>query len=971
MNSIDGLFLERKGNRISLCVPQKNETIELELHNPWKYFPFSKVTYLTPLRIVEAYYLGEYQYDCTPDTLIILNPDFLVNAHAITSAASCVYRAFTENVIGEQKPTLPMIRGSILHEALSLIVSQDKPVSNALEVALNKFFLPLSYLNANMEELIPELKSVLNGLAHSAPTLMEGEVQTETTFISPLYGLLGRIDFLVPKKLFELKTGQKIPPKELNTWYTDLVQAIIYMQGLSITSKAVNQTYIIYSGEGVPAFRPTEMNYDLLQKIHMARNFSYLIQFEGYFPSEKERNPSKCEKCFFQEKCQFLFEVYQSKKGNIPFQYLTHFSALIQQELKKNRQEFAYLWKFLPKGREKIGKAISGLSLIHQNQNLYEYSCQNISELRSGEPVILSRGDPVNDQNYYAIIASINRNSVLLESSNKLPQNAFLDSYSPGFMSRRLNKNLFQITFGTKSNHKTHHLIVKGESPEFQELKPNRILGLDQSQQEAINLAFRAKDYCMIQGPAGTGKTYTIAKLVDSFVNQGLRILLTAYTNTAVDNIIIQYIQVSDHDITTKELVRLGIEQVVDSKVQQFTLENTNIDYHKLTQLPIVAATTTTIGRGVFDDLLFDVVIVDEASQMTEPSILAAITKGNRFILVGDEKQLPPLIQSTQAEKLGLGTSLFERLKKLYPNACVMLQYQYRMNEQLMEFSNQKFYENKVQAATQEIAKQVIWDILPQNEGIFEKIDQLFKIILDPDHPLVYLQQESVFDRHKRVNENEAKIIKRLIYNFQRLGLKMEQIGIIAPFRGQVAEIRRVTANYDVVIDTIDRFQGSDKEVIILSLCTFESPNILEDERRLNVALTRAKKKMIIVGTGPSESSIPILKELYYFLKENCILVSLGSPIKSEEIIEESKKIAFPRLEVDFQYQDMTNSDINEKYTHKISHTLCVLCQKPVDNVTILKCPVCEQAYHLGHIEEWLFEHETCVTCQSKIQLIK
>jgi len=970
MKVINGLLLTRDEGSLIFYHPKGQKKIKLNLNKPWVYFPFSKAGYLTPIRIISSFHVDENEIETTPDTLIILNPDILINSRGIASASDCARRAFIDYIMGESRISLPMVRGSIIHEAFSNIVSQDLSVSKSLENSIEKFSFTLSHLSANLEELTNEIKPVLRGLAHSAPTLQNEDLVPEMAFLSPLYGILGRIDYWSPKELYELKTSRKVPSKERNTWYSDLMQTVIYMHGLSPTPKAVSKSYVIYSGIGAPSFRQTILDLNLIQKIHMARNYCYLVQYEGYIPPDL--NSTKCARCFQQESCHFLLDIFNDENINSskPFHYLTHFLSLVRLERLKNRQDFAFLWKFSPPGRVKTGKAISHLKLHKSEGETHEYSCFNTSELRRGEPVIVSQGNPIVDTTTMARIFDIERKKVTLNSQNKLPKEIFLDSYSSDFSFKRLNKNLFEISFGQKKNHKVNELVILGKKPLFKSIQYTKLEGLDQSQQEAIQLALNAKDYCLIQGPAGTGKTYTIAKLVEFLRNKNQKVLLTAYTNTAVDNMIKQYLKLSKIVESRKEIVRLGIDQAIDKEIVDRSLKTLKLQYQELEKIPIVAATTTTISSSLYDDLDFDIVIVDEASQMAEPHIVSAISKGEKFVLVGDDKQLPPLIQSSRAEKLGLNKSLFERLRKLHPHANVLLRYQYRMHDDLMDFSNSRYYNKKVQAATPKISKQLLWDILPPRANI-KSNNQLFQTILDPNQPLVYVGLQSSFDRRKRVNKKESNIICDLISHYLKFGIKPEHIGVIAPFRGQVAEITRlIGTDSGVVVDTIDRFQGSDKELIILSLCTLSRPHILEDERRMNVALTRAKKKLIIVGDIPSNDSIKLFQELHSFINQNYSLVlidqakQIGSDLQVKPEIETK-----PKIESDFSFRSLNQEDINEEYTTTIKHKICILCQEPVNEDIELRCPVCNQAYHEDHLKTWLESNDVCVICQTMIRL--
>jgi DNA replication ATP-dependent helicase Dna2 len=965
---LNALFLNRINGELELYNPQNRNQFKLGLIKPWIYFPFSKISYLTHLRIINPFQLSKEEYETTPDTLIVINPDILISARMIANAQICPRQSYLMFIQGESKPTLPMIRGLIIHDAFSLIISNKTSVKNAIERTFDNYSFELSYLKADIDNLKNEVIPVVNGLAKSAITLQDDQVIPELTFLSPMYGLSGRIDFWAKDELYELKTGKKIPSQEINTWRSDLYQTLVYMHGLSATpNKAVKKAFVIYSGKGNPAFRRTEMNIKFLQEIHIARNHCYLFQYEDYQPQMREINA--CKYCFVKDLCVQFQQIEASKTTTKGVPYFRHFSSLLRMEHLKNRRDFSLLWKLSKQGRIKLGKAINNLKLRKWEGETYTYSCKNNSELKPGEPVILSHGNAIADNTMLATIQSIDQNSVNVRSYNPIPRSSFLDAYSSDFNYRRLNKNVYDLSLGEKSSHKVHNLIIGGCKPQFSKVEPIVVDGLDESQLSAIQKAIEAKDFCLIQGPAGTGKTYTIAKLIEELRRRNQTILLTAYTNTAVDNIILECYKTGALELNQNLVIRLGIEEVVHPEVKRLTAEIHTLTYQKLANTPIIAVTTTTISKSIYDQLVFDVVIVDEATQMAEPHLLSAIAKGKKFILVGDDKQLPPLVQSSQAAERGLNVSLFERLKNKHPHANVLLRFQYRMNDILMEYSNLKYYSGKVKAASKDIGNQLLWDILPSKPDLSSR-DQLIQVIINPDQPLVYVGVETEFDRKRRINNGEADIIQRIVQAFIDIGVSSYDIGIIAPFRGQVAEISRELFTYpEVIIDTIDRFQGSDKEIIILSLCTLHSPNLLEDNRRLNVALTRAKKKMIIVGNKPTEEAIPQFRDLYQFIDTNYSIVFL-EPEKIKQADRQFKKVKTKKIELAFSSSHLDERDLNNTFSTPIDHNICVICLEEVKKEeSVLQCPICKQIYHAEHLEEWLMTHESCVTCQTTIHI--
>ena len=965
MTVFNTLYLKRNNGSLELYDPNKQQTIKLTLFKPWIYVPFSKISYLTHIRIIDAFKTSETEFETTPDTLIIINPDILINARTISSAQTCPRQSFLQFIQGESKSTLPMVRGLIIHDTYSLLVSQKYSVKDALAKVIENYSFSLSYLSVDIDKFKNEIIPVINGLFKSALTLQEAVVFPEMTFLSPKYGLMGRIDFWSRNELYELKSGKKIPSKELNTWKSDLYQTLIYMHGLSpFPSKAVKKSFVIYSGLGTPSFRKTDLNVQLLQNIHVARNHCYLFQYEDYQPPVIDIRT--CSYCFVKELCARFDRIEAEDPHSKSYLYFKHFFSLLQHEHMKNRQNFSLLWKLSPEGRIKLGKAIQNMKLLNIEGDTYYYSCKNQSELKPGEPVIISNGETLSDNTMIASIKSISHNRVTLRCSNTIPSSTFIDAYSSDFNFRRLNKNIFDISLGYYSQHESHKLIIKGNSPRFIPIKKRAIENVDRSQSEAIYKAIEAQDYCLIQGPAGTGKTYTIAKLIDELRKNKAKILLTAFTNTAVDNLILTYLSTTVFSDNSDIITRLGVEEAVNSQVIPMMMKNRKLSYQDLLKVPIIASTTSTISRSIYDDLTFDIVIVDEATQMAEPYLLSAITKGKKFILVGDDKQLPPLVQSYQAQNRGLGISLFERLKKKYPESSILLRYQYRMNRELMEYSNQKYYDGKVQEANNTVGGQLLWDLLPPDAD-FSTETSINQLILDPDQPLVYIGVSTEFDKERRVNLGEIQVISELVEILLKKGLDQEHIGIIAPFRGQVAEISRTLSSHKkVVVDTIDRYQGSDKEVIILSLCTVVSPNLLEDSRRFNVALTRAKKKMIIVGKIPNKDSISQFSDLFSHIENNHFVVYPGkkNSNKNKQCETEPQKIV-----LDYSKQALDKKFLNNDYKVSVKSDLCIICLQAAKKQNILRCPVCDQAYHKHHLEEWLLTHETCVICQSTIKL--
>jgi len=220
-----------------------------------------------------------------------------------------------------------------------------------------------------------------------------------------------------------------------------------------------------------------------------------------------------------------------------------------------------------------------------------------------------------------------------------------------------------------------------------------------------------------------------------------------------------------------------------------------------------------------------------------------------------------PLVQSEAAKANGLGTSLFETLvKTASTDACIRLRRQYRMHADICAFPSQQFYADAL-VADGSVATQTL-NVAIDNQSL----------LLQPDYPLLWCDVPPLPTLVPKLNDAEAKVAAQLAQQFVALGLKPEQIGIIAPFRSQVARIRQYAQSLNeggMTVDTVDRFQGGERDVIILSLVAAESvtagsplATFLNDSRRLNVALTRARQKLIILGHASALTSLPLLQAL-------------------------------------------------------------------------------------------------------------
>ena len=312
---------------------------------------------------------------------------------------------------------------------------------------------------------------------------------------------------------------------------------------------------------------------------------------------------------------------------------------------------------------------------------------------------------------------------------------------------------------------------------------------------------------------------------------------------------------------------------------------------------PVIAATATTWLSGTWHEFLrFDVAIVDEASQLTVPMTLGALALATRFILIGDHKQLPPVVLSESNKRIRdvdgderprLSKSLFESLfvqaEDKYPEALVKLNEQYRMNEKICAIPRALWYDDDLRPGSEKVAIAKL-SLLHQAEP-----PQRLATVLDPEREVVFVhvpwQGGSDAPRSSR---REAEFVRDIIVAYRALGLTLPAMGVIAPYKAQVSTIRRTleaalpkeAAEVGKLVDTVDRFQGQEREVIVISLATYGDfvHELLQDERRLNVAVTRAKYKLIILG----DRSVLAAHPTFYGLIKHCHQVTVeAAPGKS------------------------------------------------------------------------------------------
>ncbi|WP_457640246.1 IGHMBP2 family helicase [Persephonella sp.] len=288
-----------------------------------------------------------------------------------------------------------------------------------------------------------------------------------------------------------------------------------------------------------------------------------------------------------------------------------------------------------------------------------------------------------------------------------------------------------------------------------------------------------------------------------------------------------------------------------------------------LQEAQVVCATNSGAGSEFLMEKEFDVVFIDEASQATEPSCLIPVIKGKKLVMAGDHKQLPPTVLHPDAVELSF--TMFERFIKLYPENSYMLKVQYRMNDTIKEFPSQEFYGGLLVSAP-EVKDRKLSDITG-TAGNTPITDDTPVVFIDTEGRLTEKRKKGSKSKY---NPEEGKLVKEIVKQLKNAGVSPADIGIITPYKDHEEYLRKIIP--DVEVKTVDGFQGREKEVVIISLVRSnpeEEIGFLDDLRRLNVALTRAKRKLIVVGDAKTLSSNRTYMKFIDFVKRRGKYVSV------------------------------------------------------------------------------------------------
>jgi len=599
-------------------------------------------------------------------------------------------------------------------------------------------------------------------------------------------------------------------------------------------------------------------------------------------------NSSRIEKSYFNHFYKFnTNELNLAKNGqNYDFHSNTGFSGLWNQSLEDKEAKMSILYGL--KIKENLADKEDKKIILQTQQDLFYQS-----GLRIGDIVLLfqqpnpRKTNPKNQVLVKCTIQSIKEQTITLICRHRQANLNFFDNSAdyviePDFMETSYHQAFKGLFHFLEADSIKKELLLGIKTPTKSVIEYKNKPYLDEVQNKIIHNAISANDYYLIWGPPGTGKTsIALKEITAELFKMDKNILICAFTNRAVDeicsklksiqNIIpeFDFIRVSSNNTSNPEFS----EYLLDNKLKITSRKEVK---NQLQNIKVFVGTSTSLSskNALFSIKKFDALIVDEAAQILEPNIIGLITKVDKFILIGDHKQLPAIslqkhltskINDQELNRLGFEncqTSLFERLLNHLKSNNLTDYYgkllkQGRMHKNLMEFVNESFYENELET----------FDLPHQNEKLnnFDKNIYFYHV---ENEPLKSTNNHYRNPIKLNSNKAEAEQVKNIVQELMdKLNAQPNQIGIITPFKSQIATIKGYLQDNiynDIVIDTVERFQGSEKDYIIISTVIDDIkklPAIMQKghhnpsnkdglilDRKLNVAITRAKKLIFMVG---------------------------------------------------------------------------------------------------------------------------
>ena len=460
--------------------------------------------------------------------------------------------------------------------------------------------------------------------------------------------------------------------------------------------------------------------------------------------------------------------------------------------------------------------------------------------------------------------------------------------------------------------------------------EPMRFPWLNPTQEKAVNEVLWAKDVAIVHGPPGTGKTTTLVEAINETLMRESQVLVCAQSNMAVDWISEKLVdrgvnvlrignptRVNDKmlgftyerrfeahpDYPQLWAIRKAIRELrknrkkgsesYHQKLERLKSRATELEIRINSELlgeaRVIACTLVGSAHRLLEGMKFGTLFIDEAAQALEAACWIPMRRATRVILAGDHCQLPPTVKSIAALRAGLGKTLMERIAENKPEVVTLLKIQYRMNEEIMRFSSDWFYHGEVESAPQIKYRSILEDDSPitwidtsneKNQVTIEGDD----VVSGEKRDDMNFHEQFVGESFGRINKAEADLTLLTLAEYltqvgkRRVLEESIDVGIISPYRAQVQYLKRLLKKYEffkpyrrlISVNTVDGFQGQERDVILISLVRSNDEGqigFLKDLRRMNVAMTRARMKLIILGDKSTMTKHPFYQKLWEYVE--------------------------------------------------------------------------------------------------------
>eukprot|EP01060_Flectonema_neradi_P012418 TRINITY_DN19236_c0_g1_i1.p1 TRINITY_DN19236_c0_g1~~TRINITY_DN19236_c0_g1_i1.p1 ORF type:complete len:1247 (+),score=182.65 TRINITY_DN19236_c0_g1_i1:70-3741(+) len=821
--------------------------------------------------------------------IAVTDPKLMITATDTSASVQCMRRAWLNSISKSSvgNASHAAVTGTVIHRVVQTLISEGSStvpcnsdlIEHTMIHAINDPSLALELFSCreeDREKLISDLPRFSPSIQHCVDTLRgkvgivenikrgDEELSVTVTGVEKQvacddHGLRGIMDVegvlggTSRSCALEIKTMQHLPKGRALLRPQHKAQLLVYLLlAKSSTNGPVLDGILAYLPKGTPTTRFTSISRkalwnELIHVVRLRNKLASYIKKSKAGPPPNYSNQNLCKWCSNAEACLALAEV----NG-------------MQAPVDLSKFEFIF------------GETPRAPTADPDSQ---DFPLERAGSARITKASIPNTMVAAGDESGWGVLRHQSNHLSYLKTWDRWISLELAASQTSKAILSRLRGNVVTL-FMRPQYHRLRRLFIDLHPPEYTATTHYRPLEqslLNNEQNTAVERILSAKDYHIVQGLPGTGKSFLIANLVGILVQQqrrglrrqGAKILISSGTNSAIDTIAMKILEIG----ADVKLLRVASSmESVHTFVRPHVFNKSTYNGYKqidalMETVDVVLCTSHSAHHPLVGAssrrYYFDVLIIDEASQLLQAAALGPMlccSSDCRYVLVGDHQQLPPVVQSDIAKSEGCDVSFLQRLASAHPASVTALTKQFRMCSEILTLSNLIMYKGSLEPASERVARQRLEVTIPY--GI-DLRDTVMRYCLSSDPPVVFVDTSNInhspndiadiedLGVHKRcanTNQAEADFALLLSNHFNSMGI--ESVGIITPFRPQLDLLRHINPTHPDIY-SIDQSQGKDMDVVILTLAKKPGERVgglVRDPRRLNVAFTRAKKKLICIG---------------------------------------------------------------------------------------------------------------------------